>query len=103
MQLRTSGWVPAASCLPNHAPLAVAEQFALLEGRRAGDASTSGSPCPGSDPVTSVMLRGSRDDAGDVAIDNFLRHLDEITCGHDEARRVRVELPPRPRQPDAMS
>ncbi|HNM83422.1 MAG: LLM class flavin-dependent oxidoreductase [Mycobacterium sp.] len=85
--------------LPNHAPLAVAEQFALLEAAAPGRIDVGVGRAPGSDPVTSVMLRGSRDDAGDVAVDNFPRHLDEIAAMMRPAG-VRVELPPRPRQPD---
>ena len=44
--------------LPNHAPLAVAEQFALLEAAYPGRIDLGIGRAPGSDPVTSYMLRG---------------------------------------------
>ena len=44
--------------LPNHAPLAVAEQFALLEAMHPGRIDLGLGRAPGSDPVTSYMLRG---------------------------------------------
>ena len=46
--------------LPNHAPLAVAEQFALLEAMHPGRIDLGLGRAPGSDPVTSYMLRGPR-------------------------------------------
>jgi luciferase family oxidoreductase group 1 len=82
--------------LPNHAPLAVAEQFALLEAAAPGRIDLGLGRAPGSDPVTSVMLRGSRDDS-DVA--NFPRYLDEIAVMMS-ARGVHVELPARLGRPD---
>jgi luciferase family oxidoreductase group 1 len=50
--------------LPNHAPLAVAEQFALLEAAHPGRIDLGIGRAPGSDPVTSMALRGAagRDD-----------------------------------------
>ena len=50
--------------LPNHAPLAVAEQFALLEAAAPGRIDLGIGRAPGSDPVTSILLRGAagRDD-----------------------------------------
>ena len=45
--------------LPNHAPLAVAEQFALLEAAHPGRIDLGIGRAPGSDPVTSIALRGS--------------------------------------------
>ena len=44
--------------LPNHAPLAVAEQFALLDAAYPGRIDLGIGRAPGSDPVTSLMLRG---------------------------------------------
>ncbi|MGH3848882.1 MAG: MsnO8 family LLM class oxidoreductase, partial [Pseudonocardiaceae bacterium] len=44
--------------LPNHAPLAVAEQFALLEAAYPSRIDLGIGRAPGSDPVTSVVLRG---------------------------------------------
>lgn len=46
--------------LPNHAPLAVAEQFALLEAMHPGRIDLGLGRAPGSDPVTAYMLRGRR-------------------------------------------
>ena len=46
--------------LPNHAPLAVAEQFALLEAMHPGRIDLGIGRAPGSDPVTAYMLRGRR-------------------------------------------
>ncbi|MDO9397597.1 MAG: LLM class flavin-dependent oxidoreductase [Herbiconiux sp.] len=51
--------------LPNHAPLAVAEQFALLEAMHPGRIDLGLGRAPGSDPVTSYMLRGPRTTSGD--------------------------------------
>ena len=45
--------------LPNHAPLAVAEQFALLEAAAPGRIDLGIGRAPGSDPVTSIALRGA--------------------------------------------
>jgi N12 class adenine-specific DNA methylase len=49
---------------PNHAPLAVAKQFALLEAAHPGRIDLGIGRAPGSDPVTSSALRGAagRDD-----------------------------------------
>jgi luciferase family oxidoreductase group 1 len=46
--------------LPNHAPLSIAEQFALLEAMHPGRIDLGLGRAPGSDPVTSYMLRGPR-------------------------------------------
>ena len=51
--------------LPNHAPLVVAEQFAMLEALASGTASTSASDeRPGTDQLTAAALRRSLDAAG---------------------------------------
>jgi luciferase family oxidoreductase group 1 len=65
--------------LPNHAPLAVAEQFALLEAAYRGRIDLGIGRAPGSDPVTSYMLRGpaGRDDRD---IDNFPQYLDQVVA-----------------------
>lgn len=77
--------------LPNHAPLAVAEQFALLEAAAPGRVDLGVGRAPGSDPVTSVALRGAagRDDS-DIA--NFPQYLDEVAAMMS-ATGVRVEMP----------
>ena len=43
--------------LPNHAPLVVAEQFALLEAAYPGRIDLGIGRAPGTDPVTSFALR----------------------------------------------
>jgi luciferase family oxidoreductase group 1 len=65
--------------LPNHAPLAVAEQFALLEAAYPGRIDLGIGRAPGSDPVTSYMLRGAagRDDRD---IDQFPQYLDHVAA-----------------------
>lgn len=86
--------------LPNHAPLAVAEQFALLEAAAPGRIDLGVGRAPGSDPVTSALLRGpaGRDDSD---IDRFPQHLDEIAAMMGP-RGVRVELPSHLGQPDYL-
>ncbi len=69
--------------LPNHAPLAVAEQFALLEAAYPGRIDLGIGRAPGSDPVTSYMLRNfnGRDGSADQAdIDNFPEYLDHVVA-----------------------
>ncbi|MFT4189034.1 MAG: MsnO8 family LLM class oxidoreductase [Aeromicrobium sp.] len=63
--------------LPNHAPLAVAEQFALLEAAHPGRIDLGIGRAPGSDPVTSVALRGAagRDDTD---VQRFPQYLDDV-------------------------
>ena len=76
--------------LPNHAPLAVAEQFALLEAAHPGRIDLGIGRAPGSDPITSVMLRGpaGRDDRD---IEQFPQYLDDVMALMS-ARGVRVAL-----------
>lgn len=45
--------------LPNHSPLAVAEQFALLEALHPGRIDLGIGRAPGTDPVTAYLIRGS--------------------------------------------
>ncbi|PRZ42695.1 luciferase family oxidoreductase group 1 [Antricoccus suffuscus] len=63
--------------LPNHAPLAVAEQFALLEAAYPGRIDLGIGRAPGSDPVTSMALRGPAG-RGDEDIQNFPQYLDDV-------------------------
>jgi luciferase family oxidoreductase group 1 len=74
--------------LPNHAPLAVAEQFALLEAAAPGRIDLGIGRAPGSDPVTSYALRGRSDDRD---IENFPEYLDDVAALMS-ARGVRVPL-----------
>lgn len=63
--------------LPNHAPLAVAEQFALLEAAYPGRIDLGIGRAPGSDPVTSMALRGPAG-RGDEDIQNFPQYLEDV-------------------------
>src|SRR6185312_10486273 len=65
--------------LPNHAPLAVAEQFALLEAAHPGRIDLGIGRAPGSDPLTSYLLRkpAGRDDTD---IDKFPEYLDHVVA-----------------------
>lgn len=74
--------------LPNHAPLTVAEQFALLEAAAPGRIDLGIGRAPGSDPVTSYALRGGKDDS-DIA--NFPDYLDDVVALMS-AHGVRVPL-----------
>lgn len=77
--------------LPNHSPLAVAEQFALLEAAHPGRIDLGIGRAPGSDPVTSLALRGAagRDDRD---IEAFPEYLDDVVALMS-ARGVRVPIP----------
>ncbi|AMO62787.1 luciferase family oxidoreductase [Mycolicibacterium phlei] len=77
--------------LPNHAPLAVAEQFALLEAAHPGRIDLGIGRAPGSDPVTSLALRGAagRDDRD---IEAFPEYLDDVVALMG-TRGVRVPVP----------
>jgi luciferase family oxidoreductase group 1 len=78
--------------LPNHAPLAVAEQFALLEAAAPGRIDLGIGRAPGSDPVTSYALRGGRSPAEqDRDIENFPEYLDDVAALMS-VRGVRVPL-----------
>jgi luciferase family oxidoreductase group 1 len=66
--------------LPNHAPLAVAEQFALLEAAAPGRIDLGIGRAPGSDPVTSYALRGRGPGEQDADIENFPDYLDDVAA-----------------------
>lgn len=76
--------------LPNHAPLAVAEQFAILEAAHPGRIDLGIGRAPGSDPVTSLALRGPAG-RGDADIENFPQYLDDVMALMDTGG-VRVPL-----------
>ena len=84
--------------LPNHAPLAVAEQFALLEAAAPGRIDLGLGRAPGSDPVVSAVLRGAagRDDSD---VEKFPQYLDEVAAMMS-AGGVRIELPAHLGRPD---
>lgn len=62
--------------LPNHAPLTVAEQFALLEAAAPGRIDLGIGRAPGTDPLTSMLLRGN----GDDGVDNFPQYVDQVVA-----------------------
>ena len=62
--------------LPNHAPLVVAEQFALLEAAYPHRIDLGIGQAPGSDPVTSWALRHGGPQTGDA--DRFDEHVDNL-------------------------
>ncbi|MGE5694361.1 MAG: LLM class flavin-dependent oxidoreductase [Candidatus Sericytochromatia bacterium] len=77
--------------LPNHAPLAVAEQFALLEAAFPGRIDLGIGRAPGSDPVASYMLRGpaGRDDSDIEKFPQYLDHVAALMSAHG----ARVAIP----------
>ena len=77
--------------LPNHAPLAVAEQFALLEAAHPGRIDLGIGRAPGSDPVTSWALRGAAG-RGDEDIAKFPQYLDDVVALMG-TEGVRVPIP----------
>ncbi len=67
--------------LPNHAPLVVAEQFALLEAAHPGRIDLGIGRAPGSDPVTSWALRmGSALGSGQDLVQRFPDHLANVVA-----------------------
>lgn len=65
--------------LPNHAPLAVAEQFALLEAAHPGRIDLGIGRAAGADPVASAVLRGATG-RGDREIDEFPDNLTDVVA-----------------------
>src|SRR5689334_21438953 len=64
--------------LPNHAPLVVAEQFALLEAAYPGRIDLGIGRAPGTDPVTSYALRHGAGGVTDDAVEHFPSYVDNI-------------------------
>ncbi|WP_296604420.1 LLM class flavin-dependent oxidoreductase [Nocardioides sp.] len=64
--------------LPNHAPLVVAEQFALLEAAFPGRIDLGIGRAPGSDPVTSYALRHGAGGVSDEAVTRFPEYVDNV-------------------------
>jgi luciferase family oxidoreductase group 1 len=64
--------------LPNHAPLVVAEQFALLEAAYPGRIDLGIGRAPGSDPVTSYALRHGAGGVEDDAVARFPSYVDNV-------------------------
>lgn len=77
--------------LPNHAPLAVAEQFALLEAAFPGRIDLGIGRAPGTDPVTSWALRSGGSAEGDpiAQFDEFVQHV--IAFASAEGAAVRLQ------------
>ena len=64
--------------LPNHAPLVVAEQFALLEAAHPGRIDLGIGRAPGSDPVTSWALRHGGGGVEADAASRFPEHVSNV-------------------------
>ena len=64
--------------LPNHAPLVVAEQFALLEAAFPGRIDLGIGRAPGTDPVTSFALRHGAGGVSDEAVTRFPEYVDNV-------------------------
>src|ERR671920_1306936 len=71
--------------LPNHAPLVVAEQFALLEAAYPGRIDLGMGRAPGSDPVTSWALRHGGGGVEEDAVSRFPEHVGNVIAMMDPA------------------
>ena len=71
--------------LPNHAPLVVAEQFALLEAAHPGRIDLGIGRAPGTDPVTSWALRHGAGGVSDEAVNRFPEYVDNVLAMMDAA------------------
>lgn len=71
--------------LPNHAPLVVAEQFALLEAAHPGRIDLGIGRAPGSDPVTSWALRHGAGGVEADAVNRFPDHVANVIAMMDPA------------------
>lgn len=69
--------------LPNHAPLVVAEQFALLEAAHPGRIDLGIGRAPGSDPVTSWALRHGAGGVESDAVAHFPEYVDDVIAMMD--------------------
>ncbi|GCD92056.1 LLM class flavin-dependent oxidoreductase [Nocardioides sp. LS1] len=69
--------------LPNHAPLVVAEQFALLEAAYPGRIDLGIGRAPGTDPVTSYALRHGAGGVSDEAVTRFPEYVDNVLAMMD--------------------
>jgi len=69
--------------LPNHAPLVVAEQFALLEAGFPGRIDLGIGRAPGTDPVTSWALRHGAGGVTDEAVTRFPEYVDNVLAMMD--------------------
>jgi luciferase family oxidoreductase group 1 len=69
--------------LPNHAPLVVAEQFALLEAAFPGRIDLGIGRAPGTDPVTGWALRHGAGGVTDEAVAHFPEYVDNVLAMMD--------------------
>jgi luciferase family oxidoreductase group 1 len=78
--------------LPNHAPLVVAEQFALLEAAYPGRIDLGLGRAPGTDPVTSFALRHGAGGVTDDAVSRFPDYVaDILTMMAPEGAQISVQ------------
>jgi luciferase family oxidoreductase group 1 len=78
--------------LPNHAPLVVAEQFALLEAAYPGRIDLGLGRAPGTDPVTSFALRHGAGGVTDDAVSRFPDYISDIlTMMAPEGAQISVQ------------
>ncbi|MFB2596955.1 LLM class flavin-dependent oxidoreductase [Herbiconiux sp. P17] len=77
--------------LPNHAPLSIAEQFALLEAMHPGRIDLGLGRAPGSDPVTSYMLRGQRTTTDADPAETFPTDVETVAALLGSDRAVATE------------
>jgi luciferase family oxidoreductase group 1 len=66
--------------LPNHAPLVVAEQFALLEAAYPGRIDLGIGRAPGTDPLTSYALRHGAGGVTDEAVSRFPEYVEDVVA-----------------------
>ena len=66
--------------LPNHAPLVVAEQFALLEAAHPGRIDLGIGRAPGTDQVTSFALRHGAGGVEEDAVNRFPAYVDNVVA-----------------------
>lgn len=64
--------------LPNHAPLVVAEQFALLEAAHPGRIDLGIGRAPGTDPLTRYALRHGAAGVGEDPVARFPEYVDDV-------------------------
>lgn len=78
--------------LPNHSPLAVAEQFALLTARFGDRIDLGIGRAPGTDPVTSAAIRGQL--SGGHYVDGHGRPIDPVNEFPQHVREIQALLSP---------
>ena len=77
--------------LPNHEPLVVAEQFALLEAAFPGRIDLGIGRAPGTDMLTRYVLRGGATGAADDAVTKFPQYVDDVaTLMHPDGVEMSV-------------